>query len=99
LPQEHAIAFKTKHDTAHARPLAGSPRYWLIFGSIAGQNIVPGQQPHRFGHGDVMTLHIQNSMGLTGAPAFCFFGHDFIAGHLLGPTSLSGKTKVKTANI
>ena len=30
LPQEYIIIFKTKCDTAHARPITGSPHDWLI---------------------------------------------------------------------
>ena len=37
LPQEYIIIFKTKCDTAHARPITGSPHDWLIFGPTTGQ--------------------------------------------------------------
>ena len=56
LPQEYIIIFKTKCDTAHARPITGSPHDWLIFGPTTGQNMVPGQS-HRFGHGDVSIIN------------------------------------------
>ena len=56
LPQEYIIIFKTKFDTAHARPTTGSPQDWLIFGPTTGQNTVPGQS-HRFGHGGASIIN------------------------------------------
>jgi hypothetical protein len=79
--------FKTKHDTDHARPLTGSPRGWLIFGPITGQDIVAGQS-RRFRHGGANIINSKFDETRRCTSPKCFFGHYFIAGHLLGPTSL-----------